>query len=1002
MAEDRQFRQRLEAWIRALEQQLFTPVCTLRFSGTFSAAGLDGGDAETRPLHDIPEGTKWGAFREYGLFRAQFTFPEAAEGRRCVFQSGLGGEQLVYVNGRAAGSIDKQHAYVTLPFPAKAGDRVTLLVESFAGNGARLENTVPLAPGKRAVPETPACQQTVRESVIAVSEEETYALLTDMKTLAMTAALLPEDSERRAEIEEALREAVHTADPEAEKSERIRSFLAARERLQPALEKENPADAPVLHLIGQSHIDIAWMWPMEETRHKIRRTYANQLRLMEEYPDYRFLCCEPRLLEMLEETEKDLWQEVQARVKEGRMEADGAFYVECDTNIPSGESLLRQLLWGKRWYREKLGADTVCAWQPDTFGFTAQLPQLLKGFDIPYFATQKLLRADPECERFPYQDFLWEGADGTRVQALSFFKSNARTDPQNLFERWHKHSNPTGDADSQLYPFGFGDGGGGADRDMLEYLAREKNLSGLPRTEWSSLKAYFESASARAGKHVWQGELYLCWHRGTYTVQRNTKEGIKALERALHDAELAVCLQPEEEREKLRDELKSAWRVLLTHQFHDIAAGVGVHCVHEEAETALRDVLRQVRQKAEALFQKAFIAKEEGFTLVNTMPFERREFITLPDGRTGFVTLPPSGSVPFTAFAPAHCPVTFTEEEGGIRAENGLVSFFADRSGRVTAFFDQRNGRSYVKPGGVLNELRLYKNAEPVYDAWELSRDYVKDMIPGAVQAEGLYIKSASPERLVLKTALTVGSSPASLTVTLPADEPCVYFDLDIDWCERHRLLKTHFETGIESENALHGMQFCHVRRPNHDRTAFARDRYEVCSHRYTALETESGTAALLSRDIFGISCRYGDLALTLLRAPCVPDEQCDRGTHHLSWTFRVSDRPFTESGTEEAGEAFVNPPFVLAGRSVPFTGFTAEHALIDTVKPAEEGTAVILHAHEYTGTAQKAVFRFPREYRVSLCRMDETPIGEETVTDTLEISLRPFEIACLRLEESR
>ena len=999
MPEDRQFRQRLEAWLEELKQELFTPVCTVSFRGAFTRKCLTLGEAETLPLFEMKEGTPWGENREYGWFFADMTVPEGAQGKRLVFLSGLGGEQLVFVNGGPQGSLDKEHRYVTLKRQAEAGEKMHIAVESYAGHGARLENTLPCPPGRRAVPPVPEKQCVIKTSCAAVFEENVFQLLMDAQTLAGTAQLLPDGDERRNIYEQALRTFTHTADPELEYNERMSTYQRARECMREALETKGKQEDPVLHLIGQSHIDLAWLWPMEETLHKVRRTYANQLSLMEEYPEYRFLACEPRLLEMLRETDERQYDRLLSLVKEGRMIPDGAFYVECDTNIPSGESLVRQLMLGKRWFRKEMGAKTRVAWQPDTFGFTSQLPQIMHSMEIPYFATQKLLRADPECERFPYQDFMWEGADGTRVQALSFFKSNARTDPKNLWERWHKHSNPQGDADSQLYPFGFGDGGGGAERDMLEFLKREKDLAGLPKTRWSSPEEYFLSARERAKMHVWQGELYLSWHRGTYTVQRGTKVGIKRLERQLHDAEMLACQLPLKEREPIRTKLSNLWRVLLTHQFHDVCAGVGLRCVHREAEETLSGASREAEELIAGLARQAFATGEEGTALLNTLSFSRREYVTLPNGKSGYVTLPPSGTLAFHCFEPIRHPVAYREENGCIRAENGLIRFEVRQDGCIYGLTDLRTGKALQRPHQKMNCFRVYKNVEPVYDAWELSRDYIRDLIPDGVIPGTLQVEKASPEELTLRFECRILSSPCVQRIRFYADRAGIDFETEIDWQEKHRLLKACFETDLCCREAMHDMQFCHVMRPAHDDTAFARDRYEVCSHRYTAYSESDRCFAVLSRDIFGVRCRDNGIHLTLLRSPCVPDESCDRGLQRLEYAIRVYDAPFENSGIFRDGEAYQNPPRLLPFACLETVGFFAENAEIDTVKPAEDGPQTVLRLHESKGMLADAVVHLPNEYSVCIASMDERVLEKRGKMRDVTLRLHPFEIVTLMLE---
>lgn len=1002
MPESRKFRQRLDAWRQELKTQIITPVAPISFSGCVTGKRLTPDEAKQLPFLPMPPGTAWGLHREYAWFTAETSLSAECEGKRVILLSGVDGEQLVYVNGRAAGSIDREHHHVTLFRQAPAMTRVQLLIESYAGNGPRLEHLGPCPPERPPLPQVTGPQRRVKDSFVALFNEEAYQLHIDVETLTRLYDLLPDGSLRKEKIREALDQFTHIVDLEAPQEERFALYRRGRQALQPALACRNGSTAPLMRLIGQSHIDLAWLWPLEETYHKAVRTYANQLALLEEYPEYRFLACEPALMEMLRESAPDTYARVLEKAREGQIILDGAFYVECDTNIPSGESLVRQLLWGKRWFRETLGIDSRVAWQPDTFGFSPCLPQLLQGFGVPCFATQKLLRADPECQRFPYQDFLWEGVDGTQVQALSFFKNNAGTEPDDLLGRWERDRSQQRYIDSLLYPFGYGDGGGGADRDMLEYLRREEDLEGLPRTAWSTLEEHFAKTAEQAKKNIWRGELYLAWHRGTYTSQRKTKTALRALEQALHDGEWVLSRCGEETRASRRPLMDSAWKTLLTHQFHDIAAGVGIRDVHQEAERALTEaccaVRRMTEEEARRVFSISGDEKEYG-TVLNTLSFVRRERVTLPCGASGYVTLPPSGTR-------AVCAVDLEEDPGTVRVvprdgewavHNGVLSFTLHRDGTISDLTDLRTGLPLQSPGMRMNDFRLYKDVEPAYDAWELSPDYRQDLL-AAGPVEEVILAGENTAALTVTVRRRIGQSRCEERIIVRADCPRIEFETEIDWQERHKLLKVHFESGLICENAIHEMQFCHLPRPAHRAGPFAQDRFEVCNHHYTALFEASRGVALLNRAIWGISCDGGDMALTLLHAPCVPDDTCDRGPQRFDFALCVYDVPFALSTVTLDGCAYNTPPLLVPGKGNEAEGIWAENALVETVKPAEAGRGTVVRLWEYRGSRAKVTLHLPFKAQICACGMDERGAEPLAVSDTCTFDLPAFGIRTLLL----
>ena len=995
----RQFAQRLEFWQKALEKEVMRPVAPLSFSYFVTRDRLRPGDAASRGFAPAPVGTKWGMDAEYGWFRAEAVIPAEAEGQRLVLLSGIGGEQMVYLNGKAVGSIDREHGYVTLSLSARTGETLSILIESYAGHGPRLENFGPCPPGRDPVPPVRNAQCAVSGSALAVMNEDAFQLLMDSSVLLQLAENLPQSSLRRQQIVEALDRYTHIADFELPEEEKNASIRGAREALAPALACRNGDTAPLMWLIGQSHIDIAWLWPMEETFHKVIRTFSNQLSLMEEYPDYRFLLCEPSLLEMLEQSAPELYQRVLKAVNEGKMLPDGAFYVECDTNLPNGESLVRQLLWGKRAFREKFQAESPTGWQPDTFGFTAALPQLLKAFDIPYFATQKLLRADPECERFPYQDFIWEGLDGSTVQALSYFKNNARPDPDNFIRRWEKDRTQQENIQTLLFPFGYGDGGGGADRVMLEQVKRLHDLEGLPRARYGTLEGYFKQAEKSAEGNRWVGELYLAWHRGTFTSQRKTKMLVHELEKALHDAEFLICQLPEEKRPDERDALQKCWKTLLLCQFHDVASGVGIARVHREAERILQTALDETNGMIDRLARAAYPAAPGGYSAVNTLPFPVEKWVTLPNGEERYLLLPASGCAPVTGENAPQGRVSAVRQGNGWFIANGLISFTLCEDGTIRGLTDLRSGFPLQRPGQKMNDFRLFKDVECVYDAWELSGDYRLDRVD-AVRLLSMDAVRADPACCAFRLRWRIGHSEAEQIIRLRAGSPLIESELAVDWQEKHKLLKVFFESDMLCENAVTETQFGHVAHPAHASYAHASDQYEVNQHRYSGLFDAGRGFAVLNRCIHGVSVDRGTLALSLLHAPCVPDPSCDRGVQCFQWAVLPCCTGFDGDALTKAAAIYDRDPILMEGTVSCAEGIRAEGCMIETVKPAESGGACVLRLWECRGTASKCVLRLPRKMRVSPCRMDESEAGVCEEGETYSRVLRPFEICTVRLEE--
>ncbi len=983
----RQDRQRIEAWRQELKNHLYTPVASVDFAGFTTFDRLTPESAASREMRPFPVGTKWGECWEYAWFRGEAILPAECEGRRAVLLPGLGGEQLIYVDGLAVGSNDKGRDYVTLRRAAKGGERFSLLIESYAGHGARLENLGPCPPERPAIPLVPQAQCTVKPSLLAVWNEDAYQLRLDVEVLCDLLSQLDATSLRYQKAAAALLDFTRIADFELPPAERHESFRRAREALRPALECHNGSTAPTMWLLGQSHIDLAWLWPEEETWHKVARTYANQLALMDEYPEYRFLLCEPRLLDMLRTQHPELWQRVKAAHARGQIDPEGAFYIECDTNLPSGESLIRQLKRGKGWFREHFGVESRVAWQPDTFGYSGVLPQLLRQLNIPYFATQKLLRADPECQRFPYQNFIWEGIDGSTVQALSFFKNNAQVSPSQFVQRWTKDRTQQRNIDTLLYPFGFGDGGGGANRDMLENIRRMADLEGLPRAHYGTLAGFFEETARQAEGNRWVGELYLSWHRGTYTTQRWTKKLAAHLEGLLHDVELLLALTPDK-RADYQPTVDAAWDALQFCQFHDVAGGVGIRRVHEEAEDLLEQHETNLVQIVDSLLGM------NGGALYNPLPWTRHVW-----SGNQYCTVAPGIVEPVPVVPQPKKEVSLTETEAGFVMENRYLSATIDRRGRVVALTDKRNGLSLLAPGQVMNDFRLYRNVEPVYDGWEMSRDWRENLIRDGIQPVFCRIGECSGTKVRLDLEVVAGGSSVEQSITLRAESPYLEFFAFVDWQERRKLLKVHFESNVLCDDALHEIQFGHVKRPCHAAHAFAADRYESCSGRWTALCEENRGFAILTEDIRGVSTDRGEIALSLLRAPLVPDDTADRGNQIFRYAIMPFAEHFAKSGVVRAGYEFASGMQRGCTRLLPAFRCEDEAVILETVKAADDGNGVILRLYEACRTHAKATVVLPYAAKVYESSMDERETGGLLGEGmSVKVQMKPFEIRTLRV----
>lgn len=1015
MSLGRQWDNRLKIWDNAFLQHFYQPMGELVMEGFTTMEQLSLAEAKQGSFEEFPVGRKWGKKWEYGWFKTVLTLPKEAEGKRIVCNLGVAPEMLIFVNDKEAGSIDKQHFFITLSKCAKAGETYEIYTEGYAGHGPRMENAGIWSRESVPVPEPPACQCTIGKSSYGVWNEDMFQAYADYHTLYELWKKLPETSLRAMEIGKALQEFTYKADFELPEPRRTESVVAAREILKPLLAKKNGDTAVKYTVFGQSHLDLAWLWTHEETKRKSARTYSNQLALMEKYPEYRFLLCAPTVLENLKKYYPELYKRVQDKVKNGQFIPEGAVYIESDTNLPNGESLIQQFVRGKRWYKNEFDVDSKMAWMPDTFGFSGALPQIMIGCEVPYFATQKLLRSDPECEQFPYNIFWWEGIDGSKVLSHIYKKNNAQFNPDGLVTRWEEDRNQKENISGMFFPFGFGDGGGGPTEIMMEIFRRCQDLEGLPRCEMASPIDYFEGIHTDEVENTYYGELYLAWHRGTYTTQAKIKKGVRKAEFAIREAQyLAGLLRikqaslSEKELEVLKDaiqQIEENWQILLFQEFHDILPGTGIRKVCEEAEEALEQVI----ESCKALSQKLLTVLAGEGAIFNSLSWDRKAENGVVIPACGYINNVDVDVVEKTAIT-----VDWEEKYGGAyRISHPLFTALVDCKGRIRSLKSAKTGYEYAaKP---LNDLKMYQDINVDYDAWELGSMYEK----ASVELQG-------DAKIELEAANVDGCDKVILHITrkeehftmhqdmiFDAEKEWIDFKTKIDWHERHRILKVDFPTTVFTKEAYEEIQFGYVKRPTHKSRQYEKDMYETCHHKYAALTDGRNGIAVLNDCKFGISATDSRLSLTLLKAPVMPDMQADMGEHEIAYALYLFEGPFQGSAVPKKGYEYnleLTEATGVAQNVVPtvesFFRIESPSVMIDTCKPAMDiENGVVLRLYEYMGCAVDAKLYVPAEVqKIFIANMLEDKISElqmqqEGDRQYVEFDFGAFEIETLILE---
>ncbi|KAJ1911829.1 Glycoside hydrolase, 38 vacuolar alpha mannosidase [Tieghemiomyces parasiticus] len=727
--------------------------------------------------------------------------------------------------------------------------------------------------------------------------------------------------------------------------------------------------------VGNCHIDTAWLWPFAETKRKVARSWSTQIRLMEQYPAYTFAASQAQQFKWLQENYPVVFKQIQQRTAQGQFIPIGGTWVEMDCNMPSGEALVRQFLFGQRYFQQHFGRRCEVFWLPDTFGYSAQLPQIIRGADMRYFFTQKL--SWNNINKFPHTTFQWIGLDG-RSQVLTHMAPSetyaAQVQVGELVDSVDRHRDLPYTNESMLL-YGDGDGGGGPTPAMLQRMELIGNIEGLPRVEFGNPNDFYRRVERESGDKLvsWKGELYFELHRGTYTSQAATKKGNRSSEFLMREVEAiaALChaqgIAGRTSGQKGNDggkvykypqrEINRLWERILLNQFHDVLPGSSIEMVYQDAAKLYQEVAIEGRQLVRQALQVLHGGKlvdegvavknpdEHAVMVFNSLPWRRTEVIEVPieaplaglqqtstDGQTAFALLRDvdpltSHQLDFTAAAELDettVPVTvYQTASGDFVLENVFISATFNAEGRLIRLFDRRNEREVMCPGMMGNLFRVYEDIPIYWDAWDVEVYHLEkgsDAGVGRVtiHAEGPLVGSLE----VIYDQLTPAQpgSSARQIISLTATSPRLDFTCDVDWHENRRMLKVEFQWDLMNDLATYETQFGVVQRPTHFNTSWDLAKFEVCGHKFADLSEVGYGVALLNDCKYGYSTYRNTMRISLLRAPKAPDAHCDMGHHRFRYAVYPHLGTFAESDVVQEAYRFNVPllPSVFAARPPP------------------------------------------------------------------------------------
>ncbi|MGO1385318.1 MAG: alpha-mannosidase [Arachnia sp.] len=968
--------------------------------------------AEPVPFHEVPFedfvpfeiGSPWGKAWGTTWFHVTGSVPEVWDAEAADvelridlgFSSGQPGfqaEGLVWSpKGTIIKALEPLNDYVRIQ--AKPGESFDVYIEAASNPdlGSQFVDFKPSGLGRKSTAHTDPLYLLRRVSVVH-RDREVWELVADIWTLRGLVDELPTESPRRATILSALETVVDVVDP----FDVHATARRGRDALTAVLASPAAGTAHNIFAVGHAHIDSAWLWPVRETIRKCARTFSNVLDLMDQDPDFTFACSSAQQFAWIRDSYPELYERIKVRVTEGRFIPVGGMWVESDTNMPGSEALARQFVEGKRFFIDEFGINPCEVWLPDSFGYSGALPQIARAAGANYFLTQKI--SWNEVNHFPHHTFQWEGIDGTRIfthfppiDTYNSTLSGAELGHAERNFRDKRHAN------TSLAPFGFGDGGGGPTREMIAAAHRTASLEGSPKVVLGTPKSFFETAEAEfEAPPVWAGELYLEFHRGTYTSQARTKRGNRRSEHLLHEAELwAATAAVRIGAQYPYDELKSAWQLVLLQQFHDILPGTSIGWVHDQAVDNYTAVETKLSTLIDSSLHSLTTDQNHGRSvLLNAAPVEI-------DGVPAFgaATIGDSGGV------------TLTQEGEGYIIDNGLLRVVFDANGLITSLIDLASSRETVPPGQKSGLLQMFRDTPTQWDAWDVDIEYRRSGTD-LVTADSVSIIPDEAGCPALRTVRTAGASTITQTISLGAGRNAVDYETHVNWHERQQMLKLAFPIDVHTNAAASEIQFGHIMRPTHTNTSWDSARFETPAHRWVHVTDATFGAGIANDSTYGHDITrhardgggtYSLIRQTLLKAPLFPDPEADQGEHTLQSSIVVG-------GINEAirhGYRLNLPLRQATGTATdnlaPLVSSDNDAVLIETVKLAEDRSGdVVIRLYEALGSRAWANIRFNFQHSAAI----ETDLLENEIAATAiaaandtstTVAMRPFQLVTLRV----
>ena len=976
-------------------------------------------------------GTVWGGNDVTQWFRASVIVPDEWTGERVFALLKPGGESLCYIDGVPRQGLDDNRSHVLLRESAAGGERIDIMIDAQAN--ADLQFSI---------------------AEVGVQDSAAWDLYFDVR-VALDASLAhaPESQIGRG-LFCLCRETLKQIDMNVVEESTVyrRQIKGAAEYFRKHIgEFKHSHNEGAFTVMGQSHIDTAWLWPIRVTQKKLARTFSTVLQYMDQYPEFTFIMSQPQLYEYVKEYYPLIWSRLKEKVKTGQWEVSGAPWVEQDLNVPSGESHVRQYLYGNRFFRSEFGIHSQLVWMPDCFGYTFSLPQIMKKSQIDYFFTTKL--HSNEYNRHPFDLFRWRGIDGSEVLAIQApNQCNDTPTPERLKHSWKMFRQKSAAADMP-YAFGYGDGGGGPTVEQIEYVHRLRNMSGVPRLSWGKVEETYgrlEESADWDRLPVFHDEMYYEKHRGCQTSQARTKRNNRKSEILARDTEFLASLAFLQGTGYRQEDINAAWKLILLNQFHDILPGSSINEVYLDADrdyAAVFTKLHDVRNRALQTLTDVVDTSGEGRAIVvyNTLGWSRSDVAAidaadLPNGRVSVLDgdgnavpsqrvmnpdgsesllfeakdLPPLGHAVFRLVDGELSGEKTVDETdpcvpmaSAVKLENDFFELRFGRDGSITKLYDKRCDRDVLADNARGNELILFEDRPAANDAWDIDFN-VFEVFQSCKLDGSIDVIENGPVRATVRVIRKSAKSTVTQDISVWRTIERIDFATRIDWREKHRLLKAAFPVNVTSRRATFEIAYGAIERPTHRSTQWDAARFEVPAHRWIDLSEAGYGVSLLNDCKYGFDVFNNCMRISLLRAPTSPDPECDEGRHEVVYSLYPHADSWQEAGTVRRAYELNVPLHAAVAEahdgplppSYSFAATDSPNVIIDCVKKAEDSDDLIVRLYEAHGARRPVrLFFNPSPSQVSECDlMEENDRMVGLDGNAVSFNVRPWEIRTFKV----